>query len=668
MSESVVRPATDGGPAFPPGPLLARIESPADLRALPEEKLPQVADELRQFIIDVVSVHGGHFGASLGVVELTTALHYAYDTPRDQLVWDVGHQAYGHKILTGRRDNFHTQRQYGGLSGFPKRSESPYDSFGVAHASTSISAALGMALARDVKGEDSRVVAVIGDGALTGGLAFEGMNNAGVAGTDLLVVLNDNRISIDPNVGALHEYLARISSSESWNALKDDVWQFFEKLRGMGGGTLQRIASRVEDGVKATLTPGALFEALGFRYIGPIDGHDVVGLARRLKEVRKLRGPILLHTLTVKGKGFAPAEADQVTWHASSSPFDKLTGASLAKPKPNGTKRPKWQDVFGDTIVELAGLDPRVVGITAAMPSGTGLKKMLDEMPTRAFDVGIAEMHAVVLAAGMATQGLRPVVAIYSTFLQRAYDGIVHDVALQDLPVLFCMDRAGFAGSDGPTHHGGLDVAYLRCIPGMVLAAPLDEQDLRDLMYTSLQHDGPFAIRYPRGDASGMAVREGFEAIPIGRGRKIADGDDVAILSYGAIGEYVPEARAKLAEQGVSAAHYDLRFCKPLDGDLLDEVFGRFTRILTVEDGIVEGGAGSAVLEWAADHGRMDGVTLQRLGFPDHFVDHGTQRELHDEVGIGPDGLVASVLLLMGDRTDAHEADASTGGLHVEAA
>jgi 1-deoxy-D-xylulose-5-phosphate synthase len=657
MPDPAAPPTQD---ALTPGPLLAAIDSPADVRALPEERLPDLAAELRQYIIDVVSVHGGHFGASLGVVELTVALHAAYDTPRDQLVWDVGHQAYGHKILTGRRDSFPTQRKYGGLSGFPKRSESPYDAFGVAHASTSISAALGMALARDVQGSDERVVAVIGDGALTGGLAFEGLNNAGVAGTDLVVVLNDNRISIDPNVGALHEYLARLSASGSWNALKDDVWAFFEKLQGLGGHTLQKIASRVEDGVKAALTPGALFEALGFRYIGPIDGHDVVELTRRLRAVRELRGPILLHTLTVKGKGFGPAEADQVTWHASSSPFDKLTGKSLAKATASGTKPAKWQDVFGETLVELARQDERVVGITAAMPSGTGLKTMLEVMPDRAFDVGIAEMHGVVFAAGLATRGLRPVVAIYSTFLQRAYDGIVHDVALQHLPVLFCMDRAGVAGSDGPTHHGALDVPYMRCVPGMVVAAPLDEQDLRDLMYTALQHDGPFAIRYPRGDTTGMALRPGFEALPIGKGRMISDGTDLAFVTYGAIGSYVPEVQKRLAAEGLSAAHFDLRFCKPIDGDLLADVFRRFDRVIAVEDGVVEGGAGSAVLEWAMDNGRLDGVRLVRLGLPNHFVEHGSQRELHDECGIGPDGLVSAAFALVGDRARAP--------VHVEAA
>ena len=649
--------------AITPGPLLATIGSPADVRALDVDRLPQLCDELRQYIVDIVAVHGGHFGASLGVVELTVALHWAYETPEDQLVWDVGHQAYGHKILTGRRDAFPTNRKYGGLSGFPKRSESPYDTFGVGHASTSISAALGMAVARDLSGSDRRVVAVIGDGSMTGGLAFEGLNNAGTAGTDLLVILNDNRISIDPNVGALHEYLASVSASGSWNALKGEVWELFDKLKGVGGGTLQKLASRVEDGLKAALTPGMLFEALGFRYIGPTDGHDVVALAQKLKRLRGLPGPLLLHTLTVKGKGFAPAEADQVKWHAQSSPFDKVTGKSLAVPSASGAKPPKYQDVFGHAMVELAERDDRIVGITAAMPSGTSMGTMMKAMPERAFDVGIAEMHAVVFAAGMATQGMHPVVAIYSTFLQRAYDGVVHDVALQDLPVVFAMDRAGVAGADGPTHHGALDVAYMRAVQNMVVAAPMDEQDLRDLLYTATQHRGPFALRYPRGQATGMPLREGFRPIPLGTGRWItpeagaggASGDgapsaDACIVSYGAIGNYVAEARQRLSEQGVTAAHVDLRFVKPIDEALLTDVFTRFSRVLTVEDGVRDGGAGSAVVEWASDAGLMDGVRVVRLGLPDGFVEHGTQRQLHDEVGIGPEGIAEAALALVTDR------------------
>ncbi|PAP79607.1 1-deoxy-D-xylulose-5-phosphate synthase [Rubrivirga sp. SAORIC476] len=640
-------------PTLTPGPLLASIDSPADLRALPAERLPQLCDELREYIVDIVSVHGGHFGASLGVVELTVALHWAYATPEDQLVWDVGHQAYGHKILTGRRDVFPTNRTYGGLSGFPKRDESEYDTFGVGHASTSISAALGMATASKLTGNDRKVVAVIGDGSMTGGLAFEGLNNAGASDADLLVVLNDNRISIDPNVGALHEYLAKVSSSGSWNALKGEVWELFDKMKGLGGGHLQRLASRVEDGLKAVLTPGMLFEALGFRYIGPVDGHDVVSLATQLKKLRGLPGPILLHTLTVKGKGFAPAEADQVKWHAQSSPFDKLTGKSLAAPTAAGTKPPKWQDVFGDAVIELAEADERVVGVTAAMPSGTSLGKMMAQMPDRAFDVGIAEMHAVVFAAGLATQGMRPFAAIYSTFMQRAYDGVVHDVALQNLPVVFCMDRAGVAGADGPTHHGALDVAYMRAVQGLVCAAPLHEQDLRDLLYTALQYDGPFAVRYPRGAATGMPLREGFEPIEIGTGRKVRDGTDVAFVTYGAIGQYAIEACDRLAAEGVDAAHYDLRFVKPLDAALLTEVFGRHSRVITVEDGVRDGGAGSAVLEWASDAGVLDATQVVRLGLPDRFVEHGTQRQLHDEVGIGPDGLVRAARALVGAEAEA---------------
>ena len=635
-------------PLHTPGPLLASIASPADVRALPAERLPQLCDELRDFIVDIVAVHGGHFGASLGVVELTVALHWAHETPEDQLVWDVGHQAYGHKILTGRRQAFPSNRTYGGLSGFPKRSESEYDTFGVGHASTSISAALGMAVARDIQKTDRKVVAVIGDGSMTGGLAFEGLNNAGAADTDLLVVLNDNRISIDPNVGALHEYLAGISASKGWNSLKTDVWDLFDKLKGVGGGTLQRLAGRVEDGLKAALTPGMLFEALGFRYIGPVDGHDVVSLARRLKDVRDLPGPILLHTLTVKGKGFAPAEADQVKWHAQSSPFDKVTGKSLAAPTAAGTKPPKWQDVFGDAMVELAERDARVVGVTAAMPSGTSLGTMMEAMPDRAFDVGIAEMHAVVFAAGLATQGMRPFAAIYSTFLQRAYDGVVHDVALQNLPVVFCMDRAGVAGADGPTHHGALDIAYMRAVQGIVCAAPYDEQDLRDLMWTALQHDGPFAIRYPRGAATGMALRPGFEPIEVGTGRRLREGSDLAFVTYGAIGHYAAEVCDRLAARGIEAEHVDLRFVKPLDEALLADVFRRHAAVVTVEDGVRDGGAGSAVVEWASDAGLMDGTRVVRLGLPDRYVEHGTQRQLHDEVGIGPDGIEAAALDLVG--------------------
>ncbi len=629
-----------------PGHLLKQIDGPADLRKLPVDQLPEVCRQLRDYIIDVVAVHGGHFGASLGAVELTVAAHYAFSTPHDLLVWDVGHQAYGHKILTGRRDQFPTNRYQGGLSGFPKRSESECDTFGVAHASTSISAALGMAKARDLKGTDQRVLAVVGDGALTGGLAFEGLNNAGSSKSDLLVVLNDNRMSIDPNVGALNEYLADITSGARWNQFRDDVWDFLEKLKGKGGRTLQRVAARLEEGIKAAVTPGGLFEALGFRYFGPVDGHDVAQLVDIMADLRRLSGPVFLHTVTVKGKGFAPAERDQVKWHAQSSPFDKVTGSSLrVAASDTAPSAPAWQDVFGKALLEMARADKRIVGITAAMPSGTGIKHMLDELPEQTFDVGIAEMHAVVFAAGLATQGLKPVVAIYSSFLQRAFDGIVHDVALQNLPVVFCLDRAGVAGADGPTHHGALDIAYLRSVPGMILSAPLDEQDLRDLMWTALHRaDGPFAIRYPRGSATGMPLRPGFTEIEIGKGRRLREGTDVAILSYGAIGAYVSEACTKLDEIGLHPAHYDLRFCKPLDDQLLHEVFQKYPNVVTIEDGAIPGGAGSAVLEWMVDHRYQSRVV--RMGLPDGFVEHGTQRDLHDLVGIGPEGIMRQILSL----------------------
>lgn len=635
---------------FVPGPLLAKIDSPVDLRALPESSLEQVCKELRQYIVDIVSEHGGHFGASLGTVELTVAAHYVYNTPIDRLVWDVGHQAYGHKMLTGRRDNFPTNRKFGGVSGFLKQAESPYDSFGAGHASTSISAAYGFARARDLDGSDAKVAAIIGDGAMTGGLAFEALNNAGASDTDLLVILNDNCMSIDPNVGALKEHLTDITSSERWNQMRDEVWELFEKLKGVGGGTLQKLASRVEAGLKTAITPGGLFEALGFRYFGPVDGHDVLHLTQHLRHIRQLPGPKLLHIVTVKGKGFAPAERDQTKWHAQSAPFDRKTGASLSQPSKQRAI-PKWQDIFGRALVELAREDDKIVGITAAMPSGTSLKYMLSEMPDRAFDVGIAEMHGVVFAAGLAAGGYKPFVAIYSTFLQRAFDGIVHDVALQHQPVVFCMDRAGVAGADGPTHHGALDIAYMRCIQNNVVSAPLDEQDLRDLMYTASLHDtGPFAIRYPRGAATGMDLEPGFKEIPIGRGRKIAGGSDLAIVSYGAIGNYVHEARTRLSEIGISAAHYDLRFAKPLDDALLEEIATNFDVVITIEDGVIQGGAGSAVIEWMADHAYAPRIV--RMGLPDDFIEHGTQRELHDLVGIGPDGIFETAVSIAGVSAD----------------
>ncbi len=631
-----------------PGPLLSTINSPDDLKKVSADQLPQVCQELRDFIIDTVSVHGGHFGASLGVVELTTALHYVYDTPEDQLVWDVGHQAYGHKILTGRRDDFHTNRKYLGLSGFPKRTESPYDTFGVGHSSTSISAGLGMSVARDLLQKNNEVVAVIGDGAMTAGMAFEAMNNAGVQNSDLLVILNDNRMSIDPNVGALNEYLADITTTQTFNKMRDDLYNMLGYFKG-AGEKMRKMASRMEAALTTALTPGSLFRSLGFKYYGPVDGHNVKNLARQLHDLKKVSGPKLLHVVTVKGKGFAPAERDQVKWHASGSPFDKVTGNSLAK-KSNDKPVPKYQDVFADSLIELAKKNKLITGITAAMPSGTSMLKMMEEIPDRAFDVGIAEQHAVTFAAGLATQGLKPFVAIYSTFLQRGYDQVVHDVAIQNLPVVFCMDRAGVAGADGPTHHGLFDVSYMRCLPNVVVSAPMDEQDLRNLMYTASRYgEGPFSIRYPRGAATGMKVSPEFEYITPGKGRTIAEGEDIAILSFGTIGNYAAEALDELKIAGISAGLYDMRFAKPLDTELLDDISRKYRHIITIEDAARFGGFGSAVAEYYSD--KEDRPVQVIMGVEDRVVEHGTQKELHRELGLDAQGIVEQAKLLMEKQT-----------------
>lgn len=626
---------------FPAGPHLSRIETPSDLREnFKIEDLPAVCDELRDFIVDVVSEKGGHFGASLGVVELTVALHYAFNTPEDQLVWDVGHQAYGHKILTGRREQFHTNRQYGGLSGFPKRSESEYDTFGVGHSSTSVSAALGMAVASKLKGEhDKKHVAVIGDGAMTAGLAFEGLNHGGAEDANLLVVLNDNCMSIDPNVGALKEYLTDITTSKTYNKVKDEVWHLLGRISKFGPNA-QSIAQKVESAVKsALLKQSNLFESLNFRYFGPVDGHDVEHLAQILNDIKDIPGPKLLHCVTTKGKGYAPAEAGSpTTWHAPGL-FDKATGeikkAAAAQPKP-----PKFQDVFGHSIIELAKQDPRIVGVTPAMPSGCSLKYMIQEMPDRAFDVGIAEQHAVTFSAGMATQGKVPFCNIYSSFMQRAYDQVIHDVALQNLHVVFCLDRGGVVGADGPTHHGAYDLAYMRCVPNMLVAAPMDEVDLRNMMYSASQlQDGPYSIRYPRGAGSIVDWKQPFEALPIGKGRRLQNGTDVAILSIGAIGTQATEACEALGKRGISAAHYDMRFAKPIDEMMLHEVFGKFKHVITLEDGCIVGGFGSAVLEFMADQGYQ--AQVRRLGLPDRYVEHGTQAELYAENGYDAAAIVA---------------------------
>src|SRR6476660_6855198 len=549
-----------------PGELLRQINSPEDIKKLDRLQLHQVCDELRQYIIDVVSVYGGHFGASLGVVELTVALHYIFNTPYDQLVWDVGHQAYGHKILTGRRDSFISNRKYKGLSGFPKRSESQYDTFGVGHSSTSISAALGMAMAAKYKGETSRKsVAVIGDGAMTAGLAFEGLNHAGVADADVLIILNDNCMSIDPNVGALKEYLTDITTSYTYNKLRDEIWNLLGKLP-VGKKFTRDMASKLDASIKGMLTKSSnLFESLNLRYFGPIDGHNITKLVDTLKDLREIPGPKLLHIVTTKGKGYALAEKDQTKWHAPGL-FDKITG-EIYKKKFDLPQPPKYQDVFGHSIIELAEQNEKILGITPAMPSGSSLKFMMDQMPNRAFDVGICEQHAVTLSAGMATQGMKVFCNIYSSFMQRAYDQVVHDIAIQKLPVTLCLDRGGLVGEDGPTHHGAYDIAYFRCIPNMIISSPMNEQELRNLMYTSQLEstEYPFVIRYPRGEGVMPDWKKPFEEIQIGKGRKLKEGKDIAVLSFGHPGNFAASAIREVKAEGINPAHYDLRFAKPLD-------------------------------------------------------------------------------------------------------
>jgi len=630
-----------------PGELLQSIEFPKDLRALGKDKMFQVSNELRQYIIDIVSVYGGHFGASLGVVELTVALHYVYNTPFDQLVWDVGHQAYGHKILTGRRANFHTNRVYKGLSGFPKRKESEYDTFGVGHSSTSVSAALGMAYGVTHNNEERKVVAVIGDGAMTGGLAFEGLNNAGISkDKDMLVILNDNCMSIDPNVGALKEYLTDITTSGTYNKVRDEVWNLLGHFSKFGTNA-QEIASKVEAGMKSMLSKQSnLFEGLGMRYFGPIDGHDINKLVDILEDLKKIPGPKLLHVLTTKGKGYSLAEKDQTKWHAPGK-FDKITG-EIRKKVPTEPQAPKYQDVFGHTIIELAKENEKIVGVTPAMPSGSSMKYMIAEMPDRAFDVGIAEQHAVTFSAGMATQGLRPFCNIYSTFMQRAYDQVIHDVALQSLPVIFCLDRAGVAGADGPTHHGAYDLAYFRCIPNMIVSAPMNEEELRNLMY-SAQLDSvelPWSIRYPRGQGVMPEWKKPFTEIEIGKGRKIKDGEDIAILTIGHTGNFAVEACKDLVTYDVNPAHYDMRFVKPLDEEMLHEVFSKFNKVITVEDGCIMGGFGSAILEFMVDNNYTSKV--KRLGIPDTVVEHGTQQELWAECNYDANAIVEAVKEMSG--------------------
>ncbi len=612
------------------GPLLNLINTPDDLRKLSKNQLQQVCNELRQFIIDCVSVHGGHFGASLGVVELTVALHYVFNTPTDQLIWDVGHQAYGHKILTGRKNVFHTNRKYGGISGFPKRSESIYDAFGVGHSSTSISAALGMALASKLKNDDlRRHIAVIGDGAMTAGLPFEALNHAGVSNANILIILNDNNMSIDPNVGALKEYLTDITTSQTYNKFRDDVWNILGMLPTKD---FQRLASKVEAGLKGVVSKSSnLFEALGLRYFGPIDGHNVLKLTETLKGLNVIPGPKLLHIKTVKGKGYGLAEKDQTLWHAPGT-FDKITG-KINKKIPLIPEPPKYQDVFGYTLLELAKENPLIMGITPAMPSGSSMKIMMDAMPDRAIDVGIAEQHAVTLSAGLATQGIKVFCNIYSSFMQRAYDMVIHDVAIQSLPVVFCLDRAGLVGDDGPTHHGAYDLAFMRCIPNMIVSAPMNEVELRNLMYTASLPDieAPYVIRYPRGAGVTVNWQQPFEIIKTGTARKICDGNDIAILTIGHVGNFAISACKILAEQDIYPAHYDMRFVKPIDEIMLHEIAQKYSKIITVEDGTVVGGFGSAVLEFMAANNYTQHVKI--LGIPDRIIEHGKPEELQKECG-----------------------------------
>ena len=614
---------------------LERIDSPAQLKKLDGEQLRICCDELRRYIIEACSVNPGHLASSLGAVELTVALHYVFDTPDDRIVWDVGHQCYAHKILTGRREAFLHQRMLGGISGFPRMDESPYDAFGGGHASVSISAAFGMAKACELRGEQRRIVAVIGDGSMTGGLAFEGMNNAGASrSTDLLVILNDNNMAIDQATGALKSYLVKITSSVHYNRFKQHLWALLSHTP-----RLLRLLQKTGNAAKQVLlNKSNLFESLNFRYFGPIDGHNLPELVRTLRALRDIPGPKLLHVLTVKGKGYTPAERDQTTWHAPGR-FNPETGERIAARH----EAARYQDVFGETVVELARQDPRVVGITAAMPSGCGLSRMLEEMPDRCFDVGIAEGHAVTFSAGLAAAGMVPFCAIYSTFMQRAFDNVIHDVAIQHLPVVFCLDRGGLVGEDGVTHHGFFDLAAFATIPSLTIAAPMNERELRNLLYTALHAGKPYLIRYPRGYGEGVAWRGlPFETVEEGRGRRLRDGERVAVLSIGTAGNAAARAVERADADGIHAAHYDLRFAKPLDEQLLDEVAGRFERIITVEDGMLRGGVGEAVTACLADRGYRG--RIERLGIPDCWIEQGKPEELYALCGYDEEAIYRKVV------------------------
>jgi 1-deoxy-D-xylulose-5-phosphate synthase len=616
---------------------LDRVNTPEDFRNFTIPELRGLADDVREYLIEVVSQTGGHLGAGLGAVELTIALHHVFKTPYDKLVWDVGHQAYPHKIVTGRKDRLATIRQYGGLSGFLKRSESAYDVFGAGHASTAISAALGMVAAREFTNQDYKVVAVIGDGSMTGGMAYEGMNNAGILKKDIIVVLNDNNMSIAPNVWAVSNYFTELIANPRYNRFKQHVVGMTERF-DQWGDRIRKVAARVEEGIKVIITPGILFESLGFRYFGPINGHNMAQLVRIFQEVKNYSGPILVHTTTQKGKGYAPAETDVQRLHGV-TPFDKVTGIS---PKKTGGP-PAYTRVFGDAMVQLVKQDPRIVGITAAMPDGTGLDLLQREVPGNFFDVGIAEQHGITFAAGLATQGCIPVAAIYSSFLQRAFDQIVHDVALQHLHVVFALDRAGVVGADGPTHHGVFDLSYLRLIPGMVIMAPKDESELRDMLYTAVTYqEGPIALRYPRGNGLGVPLKEGFDLLPIGKGETVRHGTEVAILAIGEMVDPSLKAAEILAAENVSCEVVNMRFVKPLDVDLLRTIASRFRAVVTIEDNATIGGFGSAVNEFFAANG-LTSLRVLNHGIPDRFVDHGSPAELHQELGLDLKGIAAVV-------------------------
>src|SRR5690554_293687 len=629
---------------------LQHIDSPDDLKKLSIEQLETVCRELREFIIEQLSHNPGHFGSSLGTVELTVALHYLFNTPYDRLVWDVGHQAYSHKILTGRRDRFSTNRKLGGLSGFTNPSESEYDTFIAGHASTSISAALGMAVSASLRKEDRNIVAIIGDGAMTGGLAYEGLNNVCSQPNNLLIILNDNNMSIDNNVGAMQDYLVKLTTSAKYNRFRNNIYQGF-KRRNLISEKDKNLVLRFNNSIKSLLTKEKnIFEGFNLRYFGPVDGHDLPGLIRILKNIKDMHGPRLLHIKTIKGKGYEPAEKSATIWHAPGL-FNVETGERVVKDVKN--QPPLYQDVFGHTLVEMAEKDQKIVGVTPAMPTGCSMSYMMEKFPERSFDVGIAEAHAVTFSAGMAKEGLIPFCNIYSSFMQRAYDQVIHDVALQKLKVIMCLDRAGLVGADGPTHHGVFDLAYMRPIPNMVISAPYNEHELRNLMFTAVYgNDGPFVIRYPRGQGQLINWQNDPKILPIGKGRKLKKGKDIAVLSLGVIGNNAAKAILEAEKLGISVAHYDMVFLKPIDEELLDKVAKKFKHIITVENGVKKGGLGSAVLEFLSEkQDTYSDVHVHRIGIDDKFITHGSVTELQDLAEISPESILKTILNVYFDIT-----------------